>query len=450
MLELEPISRYRAPDLLYADSGPPLMSSRSLRRMPSAPVASRWLAGAAMLVSRPALAQEALRNSLAGDTAAEARSRQQESQVYTFRTGDFRLLVTPSLSFDWNDNISLSKDEPLQDYIAIPVVGLNMLYPITQRNMLQLNATFGYMDYFRHHQYSSWYVQSGSGLSFDLYIRDLWINLHDSYSYVQSASQQAAVADTGTFGISQNTIGFNATWDLEDVTSSLGYDHLNYLSTAQGFSYIDHTSEMVVLRGGFKFHPTCTAGLETTTASTAYDQRILNNSVDYSAGVYADWKPGLSMHIQPRFGYTYYQCEQTSQTIPAANQGAWYLNLTVTHDISDAVGYSLSGGHELTLGIYGNTIEDWYIRSEADLRFIKNLTIGTTFSYRDGTQDLSTLPGSSTETYDWLNWGLRLNYQLIKKLQVGINYQFTVRTSDVQSRDYAQNVLGIQFTYAFQ
>ena len=83
-----------------------------------------WLAVSTLLAARLATAQEALRDSLAGDAAAEARQIQLESLPYTFKSGDFRLLVVPSLGLDWNDNINCSKTDPEQDFILSPLVQL--------------------------------------------------------------------------------------------------------------------------------------------------------------------------------------------------------------------------------------------------------------------------------------------------------------------------------------
>jgi hypothetical protein len=421
--------------------------SRNRWRPPAAAAVGRWLAGAVILTMRLAFAQEALHNSLAGDAAAEALNLQQQSQAYTIKSGDFRLLATPSLSLDWNDNINLSKSDPLQSFILFPALKLDMSYPLTQRNVLRLNVTFGYKEYLEHSQYSGWDVHSGSALSYDIYVKDFWINLHDRFSYTQDPSQVAAVANTATYGNYQNTAGFNTTWDLEDVTLSLGYDHQNYYSISQEYSYTDHASELVVGRGGFKFHPTLTAGLEGTVSYTAYDQPILNNNLGYSGGVYADWHPGHYLHVQPRFGYMLYQFEQTSQFIQAINQNAWYLDLTATHDVSDAVSYSLSAGHEMTLGIYGNTIEDWYVRPTLSLKIIKDLTLNTSFSYQNGSQGIQTTRGGPSENFDWFTWSLGLKHPLTKRLAVGLNYRLTLRTSNYASREYTQDLVGLQLTY---
>jgi len=54
--------------------------------------------------------------------------------------------------------------------------GLNMSYPLTERNLLQLNVTFGYKEYLQHSQYSRLVRAIGSALSYDIYVKDFWIN----------------------------------------------------------------------------------------------------------------------------------------------------------------------------------------------------------------------------------------------------------------------------------
>jgi len=420
---------------------------RSLCGSSAGASACRWLALPVILGHGLAVGQEALRSSLAGEAAAEARSRQQQSQAYNIKSGDFRMRVTPSLGLDWNDNINLTKTDSKEDFILFPRLALDMGYPLTERNVLRLNVTAGYQAYLRYGDYSTWNVQSGSALSYDIYVKDFWINLHDRFSYVQESSQQASVANTGTYGTAQNTAGLNTTWDLEDVTLNLGYDHQNFFSTSSQFDYTDRATELVVGRGGFRFHPSLTAGLEGTFSYTVYDHRVLNDNSGYSAGVYADWQPGHSLHVQPRFGYTIYDFRQTSQSIPASNQDAWYADLTATHEVSDVVRYSFSAGHELTLGTYGDTTKNWYFRPTVVFRVVKDLSLSTSFAYQHGTQELQTTPGSPSENYDWLTWALGLSYPLMKRLTVGLNYRLTWRTSNEASREYTQNVVGLQLTY---
>ena len=262
------------------------------------------MAASILLATGIASAQDSLRNSLAGDAAAEAQRQQIGSQLYTYKAGDFRLLVVPSLEMDYNDNVNLSKTGAQQDFILMPLVQLTGSYPLTQHNLLSFSAGVGWDEYLEHSQYSALRLDAGSQLSFDMYIKDFWINFHDRFSSIEDPGAEAAVAGTAQYGTFNNTAGLSTTWDLEDVVLTLGYDHQNSLATSGQFSYLNRSSELPLARAGFRFNPQLTAGLEGSASYTTYDQAVLNNNQSYSAGLYADWKPGPYLHVQPRAGYT--------------------------------------------------------------------------------------------------------------------------------------------------
>lgn len=403
-----------------------------------------------LLTGALAPAQDALRNSLAGDAAAEAQRRGEMATAYTIKQSDFRMLVTPSLELDWNDNINIASSGQLQDFIVRPMVGVDLSYPLTYRNVLRLNTAIGYDVYLEHPNYSGVRVFSGSMLSFDTYITDFRINVHDRFQYTQDAAGVAAVAATGVYGGLDNFAGVSVTWDLEDVVLSLGYDHENFVASDAQFDYLNRASELLVSRAGFRLNPALTAGVEGTGSINTYDQSVfLNNSVGYSAGLYGDWHPGHFTDVQLRGGYTAYSFEQASPARPVADQNAWYLGLTVNHDITEAISYSFSASHELTLGLQANSVEAWYVRPSVNWKFMKDLTFNTSFGYEHGQQLLATQTAAS-ETYDWFWVGLGANYGLTKKLMLGLTYRLTERLSDVASRGYSQNVIGLRLSYLLQ
>ena len=147
-----------------------------------------------------------------------------------------------------------------------------------------------------------------------------------------------------------------ATWDLEDVVLTLGYDHLISLATSGQFSYLNQSSELPLARAGFRFNSQLTAGIEGSASYTSYDQAVLNDNQSYSAGLYADWKPGLNLHVQPRAGYAIYQFQHTSQSVPnyfsdpllppasqsiqTSDLNTWYADLTVSHQASKSFSYA--------------------------------------------------------------------------------------------------------------
>jgi hypothetical protein len=416
-----------------------------------------------LLAAGLASAQDSLRNSLAGDAAAEAQRQQIGSQLYTFKTGDFRLLAVPSLEMDYNDNVNISKTSPQSDFILMPLLQLTGSYPVTGHNLLTFSAGMGYDEYLEHGRYSAFRLDSDSLLSFDMYIKDFWINFHDRFSSVEDPGAEASVAGTARYGTLNNAAGLSITWDLEDVVLTLGYDHANSLATSGQFSYLNRSSELPLARAGFRFNPQLTAGLEGSASYTTYDQAVLNNNQSYSAGLYADWNPGLNLHVQPRAGYTIYQFKHTSQSIPdyylfpyipptspsiqTSDLNTWYADLTVSHQATKAASYAFSGGHEIRLGIQSDAVEDWYFRPNITWTIIQDLGLNTSLFYEHGTQGAGNVMGNLAETYDWYGGALMLSYPLMKKLLLSLNYRLTLRSSNIPDRDYAQNIVGIKLSY---
>ena len=87
----------------------------------------RFLFGASVLLATAVLAplaafgQEGVQNMMALDGAGSA-PRTNGLENYTFKKGDFRLLATPSLGLDWNDNVRTSEQNKESDFILRPML----------------------------------------------------------------------------------------------------------------------------------------------------------------------------------------------------------------------------------------------------------------------------------------------------------------------------------------
>ena len=431
---------------------------------------SLWLVVVMSNAAATAPAQQALRNTLANESAAKNNTISLESLPYTFKTGDFKLLLTPSFETDWNDNINLSKSNQEQDFILRPTLQVNSSYPITQANLLQLNVTAGYDKYLEHYDYSNWRVQSGSQLSFDTYVKDVLINLHERFDYTEDAGAQPVVAGSGEYGSAHNTAGLTLTWNPENLNLSLGYDHQNVMSPEGQFQAQDSTSELIDGRIGWRFAPATTAGIEATYSSTAYDQAVLNNNSSYTIGGYGIWRPGSYFNITPRAGYSIFQFQQTSQSaetfylttsgapivvatgtpVRTSDLNSWYADVTLSHDITRALTYSLSFGHEIQPGVQADAVEDSYLRLSLIWKVIKNLDINSSFSYEHGQQGAGNVSGNLTENFDWYTGSLAVSRQLTKKLRLGLTSRYTLRSSTTASLGYTQAMVGLQMAYALE
>jgi hypothetical protein len=407
-------------------------------------------------VVMPARAQVGLSYDMADETAAQARSQQAQVTDYTFKSGDFRVLLSPSLSVSYNDNINCTESGKQGDVIILPTLGILMSYPLTKQNILQLDVTVGYNEYLNHSSLSSWYLSSGSALSYTFFIKDVMFNVHDQFSYVQNSSSNPQVSGTGIYGTFENSAGIVSEWDLKHFSMTLGYDHQNTLSTSSQFNNVDNSGETGYARLGYNWNSALTTGLEGTVAYTAYNQNILNDNTAYSAGVYADWHPDKFIHIEPRIGYSYNQFDNTSTNLQTANQGSWYADLNITHQLTPRFSYSLEASRNSILGVQSDLDEVWNVNAGITWNFIRNFSFQPNLFFQHGNQGAGTTflaPNSMVtlleqeETYNWYGGSIAFSYAFTKRFAATLTYTIIQRDSNIAGRGYTQNVVGIQITY---
>lgn len=422
-----------------------------------------WVACVVCAFFWTAPAQEALSNLQAGRTAAAARDQQMQATDYTIKSGDFRMLVTPSMTAEWNDNVNASETNAMDDYILKPAVGIASSYQLTQRNLLFLDVTLGYDRYLLNPSWSSFELNSasGTGLSFDLGIKDVTLNLHDWMRYTQDSSQSPQVANTASYGTFQNTAGLAADWALNQASLSAGYDHQNVIATSAQFDSTTRASEMFFIRPGLQVHPQVTVGLEATASLTTYDKHILNDNQAYTVGSYVDLLPGEALHLTARGGFSTFQFQNTSKIntviiipgsvtfskVTTSDQNSWYAGLNLSHRLNDGIAYSLDAGHEVQLGIQSDLTEDWYVRPNINWNVIKDWNFITGFFYEHGRQGVGNVTGNFNETFDWYGGELHISHPLTKSLTLAFNYRLTLRSSDQPNNGYTQNLVGLTLTY---
>lgn len=409
-----------------------------------------WFVGMLQLEPGSAVGQEIFRNPVPRAESAEARQVNLEALPFTFKAGDFRLLVTPSFEADWVDNINLVHEGALNDFILRPMIQFDGSYPLTDRNLLQFNVGLGYDIYAKHSEFDALRLVTGSGIAFDTYIKDFAINVHDRFHYIQDPAEEAAVATTARFGGLDNTAGLSVTWDQQDLLLTGGYDHENFLSTSGAYEYLNRASELLYAQAAFRIHPKVLTGVEGGGSFTSYDEAVLNRNVGYNAGAFAEWRPGQYLRVEAHGGYSAYLFDQTSRVLTAVDQYAWYGRITATHQVTDFFYYSLSAGRELRLGTEADFIKAWYVRPGIEWHLVHNLKLNAYLAYEHGDQGQPGQGGAVVETYDWMGMGFGLSQPITENLAATLRYRHTLRQSDKANREYTQNLVGILLTYQFR
>lgn len=401
-------------------------------------------------------AQEALRESLAGEKAASEREKALENQPYNLKAGPVSLDFSSSLDVQYNDNVNLAQVGAQQDFIFLPQLNTRVFWPVTDKNALNLNVGLGYAAYVAHPLYDYLVITPDSELSFDLFVRDFKFTFYDRFSYTENPVDNGAVSGVANFGGLNNVAGLNAAWDLNKVILSAGYGHADFLSSTSQFDYLNRASELFFARAGFLVNRTTLAGVEATGSLNTYDLSFLNNSVGYSAGVFLTWILSPNLQIRPRAGYVNYTFATEGVIGRAGNPSTYYFNLAVDHTVNRFMSQSLEAGREVDLGTFSDFSELLFVRWNTTWKIIKDVSLGTQLFYEHGNYPpivLLLLPGQPTylfgDTFDRYGGAISLGYQLTQKLTTTLAYQFTLKDSQTAFWSYRQNALTLGLNYRF-
>jgi len=423
--------------------------------------------------------QDAIRPSLAGEAAAEARRQSIDKIPYNLQVGPIKFRFSATMGVEYNDNVNLAEDgsavffsptgpilvttSPQEDFILRPQINLDALWPITQLNTLRLDIGVGHAFYLDHSNYdtNSVLISPGSQLAFDIFVGDFRINLHDRFSLEQDPVAEVALSNVADYGRFQNTAGISVLWDLNQAVVTLGYDHYTFISTTTAFDYLDRNADIVSGTIGFTPSSNLTVGLEGSFVNTYYDQNILNDSRTYSGGAFVEMQLTSYLKLRVAGGYQAIDFDNTGLVNDAHDLNDYYANALLSHRVNSVLTHNLSVGHETQLGVNSNYVKLNYARHTSTWNIFYHTLFSTELFYEDADDSggsgilFRPIPGVPNinpfvaEHIHRYGGALSLGYQLTPHVTLGFRYQYTQKYSDQPLRDYRQNRVAIDGTYSF-
>jgi opacity protein-like surface antigen len=425
-----------------------------------------------------ALAQDAIRPSLAGEAAAEARRQSIDNIPYNLQVGAIKFRFSATLGLEYNDNINLAEDgsvlaltpsgptvlttEAQGGFIVHPQVNLNALWPITQLNTLKFDIGLGYSFYLDHSNYNtnSVLLTPGSQLAFDIFVGDFRINIHDRFSLEQDPISEIALSNVADYGRFQNSAGIAVLWDLNQAVVTLGYDHYNFIATNDLFEYLDRNADIFSGTIGFTPTSTMTVGLEGSVVDTYYDQHVLNDSISYSIGAFLETQLTSNLKLRVAGGYQTIDFDSDGLIRDTSELNDYYANALLSHRVNSVFTHNLSVGHESQLGVNSNYVRLNYARHTATWNILYHTLFTTELFYEDAEESgqgplfapvtgIPILNPFAAERIHRYGGALSLGYQLTPHVTLGLRYQYTQKDSDQPLRDYRQNRVALDGTYSF-
>jgi len=421
-------------------------------------------------------AQDAVRPSLAGEDAYDARQEDVSRIPYNLLLGPVRFRVGATVGVEYNDNINYAEVNKEEDVIITPDLTLDAIWPVTQLNTLRLDLGIGYSFYLDHSEddTNGVLIAPKSQLAFDIFVGDFRINLHDRFELQQDPIQEGVLSNTANYGRFENTAGVSVLWDLNKVLVEVGYDHYNFIATNSDFDYLNRDAEIVGGSVAFIVNPTITVGVEGNAVWSNYfndnsSEGVLNDTDDYSVGGFVEATLTNNLKVRLAGGYQHMDFGNNFVIFPLAGFGLvpfpdhqtledYYVNGLITHRINAQVTQTLSAGHENQPGIQSNFITLNYVRHTVSWNLIRNVLLSTEFFFEEAQESggpingtiLTVLNGQPVgETFHRIGGAITLGYQLTPHVTLGLRYQGTSKDSNGFLRDYNQNRISLDGTYSF-
>jgi opacity protein-like surface antigen len=408
---------------------------------------SRFLLLSAFLVM-PAVqfsrAQEALRSSLAGERAAEARAYAQRNQFYNLKLGPLQFTFEGGAFGAWNDNISTSEDAE-SDFLVGPSISAQGVWPISPKNTLQFSVGAAYHKYIEHSELDRFTIRPDTALEFNVFVKDFRINFHDRLSYSLDPIDFGQVSGEAEYGGLENTAGIAVDWDLNKVILTVGYDHFNFVPGTSAAGQEGRSAELFNARGAIELNAALSTGPEISAGFTDYSEMFHNDNRHFSAGWFLDWKASEYVTIRPRGGYVLYAFDSGGAIGNTPDVKSFYAGLGVSHRATQYLSHSLDAGHEVQSGIRSDALELYYARYSLNWQFLRNMALRASAFYEMG----SDADAATAEDYDRVGFQVGTGYQLTRNLGLNLTYQFTLKNSDAALRDYRQNVVSLSLNYRF-
>jgi len=411
-------------------------------------------------------AQDAVRPSLAGQAASDARQQDVSRIPYNLLMGPVRFRVGASVSAEYNDNITYAETNEQDDFIITPNVTVDAIWPVTQLNTLRLDLGVGYSFYLDHSDNNTKgiLIAPKSQVAFDIFVSDFRINIHDRMQLQQDPIQEGALSNVAKYGRFENTAGISVLWDLNKLLFQAGYDHYNFFSTTSAFDYLNRNSEIVYGSAAFIVTPTITIGAEGNAVFTRYDQSVLNNNTDYSVGGFIEAELTNNLKVRGAGGYQWIDFDNNFVTVPFGpfliivpdNKSTrdYYVNGLIAHRFNATISQTVSAGHENQLGVNSNYITLNYVRHTLSWNLIRNTLLSTEFFFEDakesgGFAGFASGQLGTPEHFQRIGGAITMGYQLTPHVTLGARYQRTSKDSNLLLRDYNQNRISIDGTYSF-
>ena len=252
-----------------------------------------------------------------------------------------------------------------------------------------LSTSLGYIKYLYHPANDSLAVTPGSALTWSIAFTDGSLTFFDQFNSTPEVISEASVSGVSSLPRSDNTVGVRAQWEPGRWLWELDGSYDSTFSSAAADQYLNSDSENFFFRGARHLADDTLAGLEVSAGLTpTYQLSFQANNQSYSVGPYLEWQVTHFIKTSIHGGYTLYTFDSTGPQRPAQTLNSYYVNFTLTHQLTEFVAQTLSVAKSISPGLnQGNNYSE-QLAAGYDIQWnaTPSLEMTLNLTYEDGTQ----------------------------------------------------------------
>lgn len=383
--------------------------------------------------------------SLSGEYIAEQLRQSSVDQPYNLKIGPVSVRAESGITTSYNDNINLTKVDPIADFIITPTATLHGRWAVSELNTLTFNIGLGYQMYLSHSQDNTILLAPDTNAQFNFFVGNVMITLHDGFSYQQDPTQIGQLSNTTRLQRFTNDAGVAARWDLSSFVLSLEYDHVNFWVTDSIYDYLTNESDTISPKITYQIDKAISAGLVMSFTDTRYDKSFQNDNRNLSVGPFVSAMINEDLSVQGQLGGYFTEYDQGGGNGDDENIGSYYGSFGINHRITQYIRQSLTAGREYIPGLTSNFTERVYANYTATWKATDNIELGGNLLW----ENLKDSSGTLHETSDRYGLGFSVTDGLNERTRLTLNYQYLVKDSDPEILGYTQNLISAGLNYQF-
>ena len=388
----------------------------------------------------------------------------EEKDKYNFALGPMRFSIAAGVGLEFNDNIFLSDNNRVSDFVLRPSLAIDSSWKLNETNTLRLGVELSYAKYFDHDELDTdgVLISPTSELAFTFEIGVVKVTIRDRGSYQEDTYDVPDLSNIVRYRRAENQAGVELEWDVnQNVTLVGGYDHFNLWTFDKEFSADERAVETFFLKPSYQITPIIKVGVVGAFSAINFKEDTRKDGTNVLAGPFIEWKLSEVMTLYVEGGFQDLTFDGTSNFDQDFLKGlsdreralfrdgedstSWYVKFELNHQANDYFSERLSGSKTSEIGIGSNYYDLYHIEYSADW---KNFFANTEFSPSLFFEHYET-SGLGGEDANRFGAALGIRYNLTNSITLGLDYRFIWKDSNLPNADYYQNLAFLSIYYKF-